>query len=103
MMDKVQLLTLITKQEACQPAKDWLTSTKYSTFTEVWNNCPEFDWLLWLVDKVFIRMSEGDKTLKILLTADIAALALPFLAVGEERPRLAIEASRTCSFKKGSL
>lgn len=75
---------------ACTEAREWATG--YSTLAEAWTACERADWLLWYVGKRGV-----DRRLLVRAACACARTVLPYVPVGEDRPRLAIEmAERWC-------
>ena len=76
---------------ACTEAREWATG--YSTLAEAWTACERADWLLWYAG----RHGDVDRRLLVRAACACARTVLPYVPVGEDRPRLAIEmAERWC-------
>jgi hypothetical protein len=57
-----------------------------TTLQQAWDLCPRADWLLWLLAR-----TGAERKLLTLAACACARTALPFVAAGEDRPRIAIE------------
>ena len=76
---------------ACPEAREWAAG--YSTLAEAWTACERADWLLWYAG----RHDDVDRRLLVRAACACARTVLPYVPVGEDRPRLAIEmAERWC-------
>jgi hypothetical protein len=74
---------------ACSVAVDWVGD---KTLAEAWKTCDRPDWMLWFAGRICKTGSRLHR--KVVLTACACArTALKYVPVGEERPRLAIEAA----------
>ena len=75
---------------ACPEAREWAAG--YSTLAEAWTACERADWLLWYAGKRGV-----DRKILVRAACACARTVLPYVPVGEDRPRLAIEmAERWC-------
>ena len=75
---------------ACTEAREW--AEPYATLAEAWVACERADWLLWYAGKRGV-----DRKILVRAACACARTVLPYVPVGEDRPRLAIEmAERWC-------
>ena len=72
--------------EACSEARQWAGDR---TAAQAWEECERADWLLWWA----ARIERSGRQQVVLAAAACARTALPNVPVGEDRPRLAIEAA----------
>lgn len=77
---------------ACSEAVEWCKTQKNAA--SAWTHCKRGDWLLWIVAKT-TRVVRGSAEHRQIVRAAcaIARTVLKYVPVGEERPRLAIEAA----------
>ena len=75
---------------ACSEAVAW-ARTQPNAHT-AWRDCKRGDWMLWIAAQ---RCEQGDPTHRaiVLAACECARLALQYVPVGEDRPRIAIEAA----------
>ena len=85
----MEAIKLLTKHNACSEAIDFVRDNKY-TLKQAWVKCERADWLLWFMCAT--EMATRKKRIHII--CDCAATSLKYVSKGEERPRLAIEATR---------
>ena len=52
MLLRDDLLLAMTRLNACDDARSWLTSCPAHTFADLWDACPRGDWLLWLAGRL---------------------------------------------------
>ena len=52
MLLRDDLLLAMTRLDACDDARAWLTSCPACTFADLWDACPRGDWLLWLAGRL---------------------------------------------------
>ncbi len=83
MMTATDFAALLRRLNACEDARRWAAGKGLAT---AWTECQRGDWLLWLAARV-----EIDRRLLVLAACDCARTALPLVAEGEDRPRIAIE------------
>ena len=88
-MNNKQFIRKLQKIQACQEAVDFVKENDYS-MQEAWDNCVRADWLLWLM----VNTEMATQKERIHIICDCAATALKYVPKGEDRPRLAIEATR---------
>ena len=86
-MDNKQLLERLKKEKACTEAIEWANGMDLKT---AWNTCERADWMLWYM----CRTDMATERERIHVICDCAATALKYVPKGEDRPRLAIEATR---------
>jgi len=91
-MTNKAFLAKLLELNACSEAVEWVGKKSFRT---AWNECVRADWMLWLVCKMEI----GTRAERIHAVCDCAATALKYVPIGEDRPRLAIEAARAYSDK----
>jgi hypothetical protein len=70
---------------ACGEARDW---AKGKTLAVAWRTCHRADWMLWLAARSSVRRQDI-----VLAACACARTSLKYVKVGEDRPRLAIEAA----------
>jgi len=86
-MTNSEFLNWMRENGACEAACDWVLESGYSR-REVWYNCHRGDWLLW-----WAARDGGDHVQIVRAACACARTALRYVQVGENRPRLAIEAA----------
>ena len=84
-MTNAELRAFLENRLACQAAMDWLGDRDSD---QMWTECRRPDWLLWWAGQVVSRRE------LVLAACDCAETALRYVPEGEDRPRLAIEATR---------
>ena len=80
----VESLLRLRLLRACDAATHWAESQPSAE--TAWRQCPRGDWLLWIAARIGI-----DRKLLARAACACARTALPHVAAGEERPRIAIE------------
>ena len=90
-MNATKMATLLRDLGACSPARDW---AKGKTLEQIWITCERADWLLWLIGKMCGKKGWPDRKAIVLVACDCAELALPYVEIGDNRPRCAIETAR---------
>lgn len=80
-----QLFTILS---AHTEAQGWVISHKNEAVRELWETCPQGDWLLWLASRIGIPRQS-----LVLAACACARLTLPYAGSGEKRPLAAIEAA----------
>jgi hypothetical protein len=84
---------LIAKN-ACPAALDWLGDrTPY----EAWRRCERADWMMWLAGHIAV-----DQRRLVLCATTCARAVLHLVPIGEDRPRLAIEAAEAWAHGRGT-
>ena len=87
----MSIASQIKALDPCAPALLWLeTLPEDVTPEEVWAQCPDGSWMLWLIAE--LRAPVDHRTL-VLCACEIARTVLVHVPEGEDRPRLAIEAA----------
>ena len=86
-MNNKSLVLKLKELNACSDAMDWLNGMDLQT---AWDKCERADWMLWFI----CRMEIGTKKERIHVICDCAETALEYVPKDEDRPRLAIEATR---------
>src|SRR3990167_4379362 len=86
-MNNKNLLKKLLDLRACEAAVKWTNGKDLET---AWKKCERADWLIWFI----FRMEIGTKRERIHIVCDCVANALKYIPKGEDRPRLAIEATR---------
>jgi hypothetical protein len=79
MLLRDDLLLALTRLDACDDARAWLTSCPACTFADLWDACPRGDWLLWLAGRLPGLEAQVGRA-----TAAVAHLALA--AIPDEHP-----------------
>ena len=87
-MTRDDLLSSLQRLGACSDSLSWVRSQDGSAY-DLWRRCDRGDWLLWLAARAGV-----DRQRVVLAACDCAEPALAHVPVGEERPRVAIEAAR---------
>ena len=90
-MNATEMAKLLRDLGACSPARDW---AKGKTLEQIWITCERADWLLWLIGKMCGKKGWPDRKAIVLVACDCAELALPYVEIGDNRPRCAIETAR---------
>lgn len=52
-MNKAKLLKVLTALNACDAAKRWVKQSKFTTATQLWNNCRNGAYMEWLVYELY--------------------------------------------------
>jgi hypothetical protein len=68
---------------------DGLAFSEGKTAKEVWESCDRIDWLFWWATKTTVNTKQDI----VLAACKCARTSLQYAKIGEERPRLAIEAA----------
>jgi len=74
---------------ACGEAVEW--AARYQTEQEAWDSCQRGDWLLWYAGRYAGEPGSQARKRLVLAACACARVALPLVAEGETRPRVAIE------------
>ena len=82
---------LLQSLHACSEAIEWASDKDLS---QVWEQCPRGDWLLWLSGKMADKPGWPTRKDVVLAACACAERALKYVRKGEERPRIAIETAR---------
>ena len=86
-MNNKDFVSKLKNLSACSETIEWIGDRDLKT---AWNECEHADWMLWLACKMEI----GSRQERIHAICDCAETALTYVPKGEDRPRLAIEATR---------
>ena len=89
-MNTNELNRLLIKLGACSDAVEW---AKPYGLQEAWERCKRPEWMLWLVDRMSERAGWPSRKEGVLAACACARTTLKYVAVGEKRPLLAIEAA----------
>lgn len=58
---KLKLLPILRRLNACKKAQNWIRKHKFDTFKETWDNCPDPEWIDWLVGQLSYTLSPNYK------------------------------------------
>ena len=90
-MNAKEVEKLLISKGACSEARKW---AKGKTLAEIWDQCERVDWICWLLGRMEGKEGWPDRKAIALAACSFAELALPFIRVGEDRPRQAIDTAR---------
>ena len=99
-MNSEQFSELLSNLGACSDARAWARGKDLHT---VWTTCERGDWLLWLCGKMVDQAGWPTRKELVLATCACAETVLPFVNVGDDRPRLAIETARAWTRGEASV
>ena len=99
-MNSEQFSELLSNLGACSDARAWARGKDLHT---VWTTCERGDWLLWLCGKMVDQAARPTRKELVLATCACAETVLPFVNVGDDRPRLAIETARAWARGEASV
>lgn len=57
-MNKAKLLKVLTALNACDAAKRWVKQSKFTTATQLWNNCRNGAYMDWLARELYYTTGE---------------------------------------------
>ena len=77
--------------DACPEAVRWAQG--YASLAEAWSACSRGDWMLWFAGRLAGQPWSESRKPMVLAACACARLALPYVPLGEERPRQALEAA----------
>jgi len=79
-------LELLREFCACAEALNWYDQ---QSSEQAWLSCERGDWMLWIASKLNV-----DRKIIVLAACDCVETSLQYITIGENRPRVAIEAAR---------
>jgi len=106
-MDKSEVFRALREMDACASARMWAAYAKGTTARELWEECPDASWLVWLL---VYKIADGDipewpdrKAVLVLLCDLVEEFAVPHAIESEEFLRNFLKETRACISEKLSL
>jgi hypothetical protein len=100
---KKEFLDILEEKKACPNAVKWVKESKTETFEELWNECGQADWMLWIMAKMVGQKEWPSKKTVVLCACDCAETSLKFIPENENRPKIAIQTARDWAEGKASI
>jgi hypothetical protein len=86
-LSKKEFLDILEEKKACSNAVKWVKESKAETFIDLWNECEQADWMLWILARMAGKKEWPSKKTVVLCACDCAETALQFVPENENRPK----------------
>jgi hypothetical protein len=96
----------LVEHHACRAGKEWLEATGITTWHDLWDQCPDSDWMLWLLHHAALSKHMRGSILRKLPRRDVVTDDVWFTAglyINEERAQLASDLRRIVRMKEDTL